>query len=97
MSVAVVLELQAQPDKLEELKATMKSLLPDTRAYDGCKGVTVHQDQDDPTRILVLETWISRPQYKKYFAWRTETGALAAVVALSAAPPSVRYFDDVDA
>jgi quinol monooxygenase YgiN len=97
MSITVVIELQVQPDKVEELKGTMKAIAPDARAYDGCQGVTVHQDQDNPNTLLLLETWASRPHHEKYLAWRTETGVLAGVVAVLTAPPSIRHFDSVDA
>jgi quinol monooxygenase YgiN len=97
VSVTVVLEVQAQSGKADEVKAAFKAILPDTRKYDGCEGVTVHQSQDEPDTIVLLETWATRPQYEKYLAWRTERNDLAALAQLLAAPPSIRFFEGVDA
>jgi quinol monooxygenase YgiN len=97
MSITVIVEFTAQPDKIEDLKAAFKAILPDTRAYDGCEGVTVLQNQEAPENIVFVETWANRPVYEKYFAWRVESGALAALGEMVAAPPSIRYLDTVDA
>lgn len=97
MAVTVLLELQAQPDKVDQLIETFRQILPDTRAYDGCEGVEVQQNQDEKTNVVLIERWATRPQYEKYLAWRTETGALEALGALVAAPPSIRFYDDTGA
>lgn len=97
MSVTVVLELTLKPEKVEDVKGMLKQILPDTRAYDGCEGVTIHQDQDNPNTLVALEQWASRAHYEKYFAWRTETGVIAGLAEVITAPPSIRYFDGVDA
>ena len=35
MSVVVLLEMQVKPEAVKEVKAQLKQLLPDTRAYAG--------------------------------------------------------------
>lgn len=96
MSVTVIVELPSQPEKTEELKALVHSLLPETRAFDGFEDITFNQDQDDPTRLVFCETWASRSAYEKYLAWRTETGTLDALGAYLAGEPSFRFFDIVE-
>ena len=97
MGVTVILECQAKSGTGDELKATFNSILPDTRAYDGCQGVEVVCNQDDNDNIVLLERWESRPHYEKYLGWRDETGALKALGDGLAQPPSIRYYDAVDA
>jgi quinol monooxygenase YgiN len=46
---------------------------------------------------VFYERWDSRQHYEKYLAWRTETGVADQLVAMLAAPPSIRYFERVDA
>ena len=96
MSILVLLQITAQPDKVAALKAAFGGLLPDTRGYDGCEGVTAHVDQDDPAKLVLLERWASRGHYERYLAWRSERGDLDSVGALAAGPPSIGYFDDTD-
>jgi quinol monooxygenase YgiN len=95
MSVTVVLEFQAKPDKVNEIKEFFRKVLPDTRAYDGFESLTLHQNQEDPTSFLVWELWATRSNYETYLAWRTETGALSSLVEMLAGQPSFRFFDFV--
>ena len=97
MGIQVVLELPAADGKADELKAALKKHLGDTRDRKGCQGVTVHQDQDTPTKIVLLERWDSRADYEAYLAWRMGDGAMPELPTLVAGPPAIRYFDDVDA
>jgi quinol monooxygenase YgiN len=96
MSVTVIIELPAQRDKLEELKDTITAMVPETLTYDGCAGVTMYQNQDEST-IVLIEPWASRAHQERYLAWRTERGEVAALVAMLTGPPTIRYFNSVDA
>jgi len=97
MSVTVLLEVQSKLEKLAELKSTFKNTLPDTRAYEGCQGVEVIENQDDSCNLILIQRWDSRQHYEKYLGWRTKTGAVKALGAMLAQPPSVRYFDGIKA
>ena len=97
MSVTVVLEFQAQPDKADAVVKFLRAVLPDTRAYNGFESLSLHQNQDDPSSFLIWEQWVTRRHYDAYLAWRTETGALNEFVDLLAGPPSFRFFDFVGA
>jgi len=79
----------------DALDAMLREILPDTRAFDGCEGLTIHRNEDDPTNVVFVETWESRPQYDKYLAWRQENGSLQKLVELFSEPPSIRYYSTV--
>ena len=81
MPVTVIAEFHAAPGKLEELLATLKAVLPETRAYDGCRGLDSWLDQDRST-VVLTEQWDSFDHYDRYLAWRSETGVLAAAAGL---------------
>lgn len=93
MACTVLLELKVKPECIDDVIAGFAGMLPETRQFEGCIDVYAHQDQDEPTTIVLVEQWESRAAYEKYFAWRTETGVIAALGAWVSAPPSVRYFD----
>ena len=95
MSVTILLELHSKPENLEQLKSIFQEILPDTRAYDGCQGLELIVNQDDPNHFIVIEKWNSRQHYETYFAWRVETGVVDKLAALSSQPPSIRYYDQI--
>ena len=78
---------------MDDMVTLMREILPDTRAYDGCQGVTVHTNLDAPDDVALVEYWDSRAHYEKYVAWRAETGVLGQIVSLLAGEPSIRYFE----
>ena len=97
MSTVVLLEIQVRPEAVDEMKSFLKDILPDTRSYEGCQGIDVYDNLDDAENIVVYERWDSRPHYEKYLAWRTETGVVDQLGAMLVAPPSIRYFERLDA
>ena len=97
MSVIVLLEAQVKPEAVDEVKATLKEIIPDTRTYDGCQGIDIYGNLEDGGNLVFYERWDSREHYEKYLAWRTETGVLEKLGAALTAPPSIRYFERVDA
>ena len=76
MPVAVTIDLSVQPEKTDEFIDFIKSIAPDTRAYDGCELFHVCADQDKPGRVLFYEIWGSKEKQQAYIAWRQETGLM---------------------
>ena len=97
MSVLVVAEVQVKPEHVSEMKSLLAELLPDTRAYDGCQGIDVHSNTEDPGDMVLIEYWDSRAHHEKYMAWRTETGVMKKVGEMLAGPPVMKYFEKIDA
>lgn len=97
MSVAVFVELTVKPELVDEMKAALKQILPETRKFKGCRAIDVWGNQDQSNNIILSEIWETKEDHQKYVAWRTETGAMAELGARLAEPPSIRYYDKVDA
>ena len=97
MAVKVILEVKAKPGTGNELVAFFGSILPETRAYEGCTGVEALQNSDDADTVVVVEEWDSREQYEKYLAWQRERGVSDRLKQALAEPPSIRHFDVTDA
>ncbi len=93
MPITVTLTFSVKPDRAEEFKSLLESLLPDTRAYDGCLSVVVYQDQDDAGSIMLVEDWTTKEHQQKYQAWRDETGTGEVVGPFLAGEPKFRYLD----
>ena len=97
MAVKVILEVKAKTGTGDELVAFFKSILPDTRAHDGCISVETLQNSDDADHVVVVEAWEFRGQYETYLAWQRDRGTSARLMEGLAEPPSIRHFDVTDA
>ena len=97
MAVTILLEVRAKEGTGNDLLATMKGILPDTRSYDGCINLNVYQNQDDSDVLVLVENFESKAHYEKYVAWRVETGVMQQLGDSLAEPPSIRFFDLADA
>ena len=95
MSVLVTLDFNVKPGNVGDIKEWLRGELHHTRGFDGCNGLTIHSDQDDPNHLVFVENWDSRQHYEKYLAWRTERGDLEKLVGWIAGEPNIRYFDNV--
>ena len=94
MSVLVLVEFQVKPEHVDNVLNFVRTILPDTRGFDGCDGVTMQRNQDDANTMLFVEHWDSRQHYEKYVAWRTEKGDLDTLVGWIEGAPNIRYFDN---
>lgn len=95
MSVLVIVDFKAKPENFEDLNNWFKNELHHTRATDGCIGVTVHRNQDNPNNVVIVETWDSRSHYEKYLGWRAERGDVDVLTAWLAEEPTFSYLDNL--
>jgi quinol monooxygenase YgiN len=94
VSELIIWAATAHADRFDEFVEYLRTALPDTRAFDGCEGVTVHRDLDEPNRIVMVERWASREHYVKYVEWRSTRGSL--IKQFQSEPSSFRRFADLE-
>ena len=97
MSVMVLVEAPVKSEDVSNMKSYLAEILPDTLAYDGCRGMDVYFNTADVGNMVLVEHWDSRAHHEKYVAWRTETGVMDKLGGMFAGPPSIRYFERTDA
>ena len=76
MSVSVIVEGTVK--EMDAFEALLLKELPATRSYEGCEGLTVHRNMDEPANVVLIERWETRAHYDKYLAWCDETIARPA-------------------
>ena len=97
MGVLVLLEVKVKPEEISNMKSYMAEIIPDTRTYKGCQRIDVYFDTGDTASMVAVEYWDSLAHYEKYHAWRKETGVLDKIGTMLSKPPTVRYFERIDA
>lgn len=95
MTTQVILEFRAKAHCIDQAKAWLRSVLPDTRSFNGFVTLHVVQNQDDPADIAIIEQWDTRQHYEKYLAWRGERGDMVVFGDMMEGPPTIRFFDFV--
>jgi len=96
MSVLVILEVQAKPENVSDVKSFMAGAAAGVREEDGCQDIYAYANTEDPGNIIYVEHWDSRAHYEKHLARAMESGAMDKAVAMLTGPPSIRYFKRID-
>lgn len=91
MSISVFLDLRLTPEAVSEAPAMLREILAGTRAFDGCEGVEVLIDQQDPTHLILVERWASTEADAAYRQWRATDGATQLGTLLASAPTSSSF------
>jgi quinol monooxygenase YgiN len=76
MKVISILECRFKPEHVDAGAEWLARALTATRAFDGCLGVEVIQDSDDPARLIAVERWASLEHDRAYRAWREGEGRI---------------------
>jgi quinol monooxygenase YgiN len=95
MSVVVIVDLPATRTGKDELVSWLQEALHDTRAYDGCRGASLCIDSDNAVMVTIVERWETLDHYRKYDAWRAETGFMERVGPLLGADPGERHLEEL--
>ena len=92
MACQVLLEVTIKDGCHDKLRDKFVELLPDTRNFEGNIYIYLTKDQDDPSKLIIVELWETRAHYEKYLAWRTERGDMDVLGEMMEAP-SWRFLD----
>ena len=77
-----------QPQKFDDAIAFLRSILPDTRAFDGCEHLETYLDREG-SRALLIETWTAPENQQSYLGWRVENGFLDQWAAFASAEANI--------
>jgi quinol monooxygenase YgiN len=59
MSVVRIGETQAKPELTKTLRDFLVSIMPMIKSSAGCEAVQLYQNQDDPSKFIMVEVWDS--------------------------------------
>lgn len=94
MSVILTVLFPTKAEASDDFYKTLVSVLPETRAYEGCISVTAHRDLDDAAQVFLIEEWETREHHANYMKWRAETGLLDAIGPMLAGEPIISAYSN---
>jgi quinol monooxygenase YgiN len=92
----VTIEFTALPGGRHDLEFYLTTLLPDTRAFNGCLGVTAFTSETAEDAVVIQERWQSSDAYDAYVAWREQRDDMAPLLQLVSGPPIRRRLKRID-
>lgn len=92
-TVRVVARLVALPNKIEELKSLLLSIIEPTRQEPGCIQYQLLQNLSDPTDFTFVEEWDSHAALDAHLASPHLQAGIERLNGLVAAPPDIRRYE----
>ena len=87
--IVVTGSVQARAETLDEVLRLSLRHVQGSRTEPGCLLHTVHQDVEDPRRVVFLEKWADRKALDAHFAVPASSRFVVEVSALAAEPPTM--------
>lgn|ERR671932_147600 len=91
-TIRVVAHIVTLPDKVEEVKSVLLSIIEPTRQEDGCIVYELLQNQEDPTDFTFVEEWESQELLNAHLTSVHIAEALLQLKGLIAAEPDIRVY-----
>jgi quinol monooxygenase YgiN len=91
-TIRVIAHLIALPDKVEELKSLLLSVIAPTRQESGCIKYELLQNNNDPTDFTFVEEWESDALLDAHLASTHIQEGLRKLQGIAAAPPDIRRY-----
>lgn len=91
--IIVTGSVQARPDRLADVLAASLEHVHRSRSEPGCLLHTVHQDVEDPLRVVFVEHWQDLDALRTHFAVPASSAFVAALTDLVTASPILEIYD----
>jgi quinol monooxygenase YgiN len=95
MSLRVVAHVTALPEKADECKALLVSLVEPTRQELGCISYTLYQNNANPLEFTFVEKWVDDASLDAHMHTPHIQAALGKITSLVAGPPDIRRYTRV--
>lgn len=91
--IIVTGSVHAQPDRLAEVLALSLEHVRRSRTEPGCLLHTVHQDVEDPLRVVFVEHWKDQEALSTHFAVPASSNFVAALTDLVSGSPTLDIYE----
>ena len=90
--VIVTGSVLARPETLDQMRTLSLDHVHRSRQERGCLAHNVHQDVEEPLRLVFFERWADIDALRDHFAVPASGAFVAALAALAAEPPSMSIY-----
>lgn len=93
--VTVLARMRAKDGMEEKVKQELLSLVPQTKAEEGCINYDLHQSPEDKSLFMFYENWRSKADLDKHFETPYLQAFLGKTEELLAEPPDITFWQMV--
>ncbi len=94
-TLRVIARVKARPDKVNELRSALNSLIEPTRKEPGCLSYNLLQNNEDPTEFAFVEEWRNDAALESHLSSRHFKEAAVKLSSLVAGEPDIRRYRTV--
>lgn len=91
MATQLIVSFVAKPERVSDFLALLQNVKTSLPKVPGCEAVTMYQDEERPTRFVLVETWASREQHQAHVRDMQRLGHWDALVSHLSTDPVYSY------
>ncbi len=91
--IIVLGNVTVQPDRLDEALALSRAHVQRSRAEPGCVAHAVHQDVENPLRLVFVEEWADQLALAQHFQVPASRSFAKALAGLASQPPAMTLYE----
>ncbi len=83
---------KANPDLTDTCIETLRNMFPVTRQRKGFRNIRLLRSAHDPHELVLIQEWDSVQDHQNYMQFRTETGEIEKLMAMTVGPMQLNYW-----
>jgi quinol monooxygenase YgiN len=91
--ILIIGSVVAQPDRLAEALALSREHVLRSRGEPGCISHAVHQDTENPQRLVFVEQWADQAAIAQHFQVPESRAFAKALSKLASEPPTLAMYE----
>ena len=81
-----------KPELADDCVAALRGMFPTTRLKKGFRNIRLLRNEVDQNEFILVQEWDEVENHQDYMRFRTETGDLAKLMAMTVSPPQIGYW-----
>ncbi len=81
-----------KPELADTCIEALRGMFPTTRLKKGFRNIRLLRSEVDPNEFILVQEWDEVQDHQDYMQFRTETGDIAKLMAMTVSPPQIGYW-----
>jgi quinol monooxygenase YgiN len=90
--VLVTVTWRIKPELADTCIETLRGMFPTTRLKKGFRNIRLLRSDIDASELILVQEWDEVQNHQDYMRFRTETGEIAKLMAMTVSPPQIGYW-----